>query len=225
MSDCSRLSSQASEIAAQIQKQCWEPRDSFYYTVDTQCIDQRAALIPNVPRGMDMAWQSLRLRVQTFTGFLPLWRGVATAEQAKNLIQANYLNDERFRSNWGGRSLSSQEPMYSLTFSSNLSNWLGPVWIIVNYFVWRALTNYGFQNIASELADKTIRLLDSDLASHGSLNEYYHPDTGLSLSHSGFIDWNLLILEMVQPKQMSPSGHLVWMKHVAINSYFSQVSL
>jgi len=29
-----------------------------------------------------------------------------------------------------------------------------------------------------------------------SLNEYYHPDTGAALSHKGFMDWNLLALEM-----------------------------
>lgn len=197
MNDSLHLSSQASDLEVEIQKQCWEPRDSFYYTVDTQCVDQRTALIPNIPRGMDMTWQSLRLRVQTFTGFLPLWCGLATTDQAKDLVRTNYLQDDRFRSAWGVRSLSCREPMYSLVFSSNPSNWLGPVWIIVNYFVWRALTNYGFHDAASDLADKTIRLLASDLANNGSLNEYYHPDTGTALSHPGFIDWNMLVLEMV----------------------------
>jgi hypothetical protein len=37
----------------------------------------------------------------------------------------------------------------------------------------------------------------TDLAANGSLNEYYHPDTGLALSHKGFMDWNLLVLEMM----------------------------
>jgi hypothetical protein len=32
---------------------------------------------------------------------------------------------------------------------------------------------------------------------NGSLNEYYHPDTGAALSHKGFMDWNLLVLEMI----------------------------
>jgi hypothetical protein len=27
--------------------------------------------------------------------------------------------------------------------------------------------------------------------------EYYHPDSGLALNHKGFLDWNLLVLEMV----------------------------
>jgi putative isomerase len=195
--DQERLSKQAQALGDQIRKLCWDPRDSFYYTVDVQCVDRRAELIPTVKRGMDMSWQCLPLRVQTFTGFLPLWCGLATPEQAKLLVEKNYLADQRFRGDWGVRSLSSSETMYSMEFSSNPSNWLGPVWIIVNYFVWKGLRDFGFHAEADDLRDKTLRLLSSDLTKNGSLNEYYHPDTGASLSHKGFMDWNLLVLEMI----------------------------
>jgi len=165
--------------------------------VDVQCVDRRAELIPGIPLGMAMSWQTLPQRVQMFTGFLPLWCELATKEQAEDLVRANYIADERFRSKWGVRSLSSYEFMYSLTFSSNPSNWLGPVWILVNYYVWKGLKNYGFAAEAADLADKTIRLLATDIANNGSLNEYYHPDTGSALSHKGFVDWNMLVLEMM----------------------------
>jgi putative isomerase len=67
----------------------------------------------------------------------------------------------------------------------------------VNYFAWKALQRYGFHKEASELTDKTISLLASDLKVNGSLNEYYDPDTGKALSHKGFMDWNLLVSEMI----------------------------
>jgi putative isomerase len=192
-----RLSTQAEELAQGIQTFCWDSRDSYYYTVDVQCIDRRAELIPTVPRGMGMSWKCLPTRIQMFTGFLPLWCGVSPQQNAQQLISTNYLTDDRFCALWGVRSLSSREAMYSLEFSSNPSNWLGPVWIIVNYFVWKSLQRYGYKNEADALADKTILLLSRDLEANGSLNEYYHPDTGAALSHKGFIDWNLLVLEMV----------------------------
>lgn len=192
-----RLSGQARDLGARIQEYCWDPRDRFYYTVDVQCVDRRAELIPNVPRGMPMSWKCLPLRIQMFTGFLPLWCGLATPQQANELVQAHYLDNQDFRAPWGVRSLSAQETMYSLARSSNPSNWLGPIWIIVNYLVWKGLKAYGFNDAAVDLADKTLRLLTSDLATNGSLNEYYDPDTGKSLSHHGFMDWNLLVLEMV----------------------------
>lgn len=193
--DRERLAHEAETLGADILKYCWDPRDRFFYTVDTQCVDKRAELIP-MKRGMDMSWKCLPLRIQTFTGFLPLWCGLATREQASALVQANYNADRRFRAEWGVRSLSSLESMYAMDASSNPSNWLGPVWIIVSYFAWRALKNYGFETEARELADKTLNLLATDLRAHGSLNEYYHPDTGAALSHPGFMDWNLLVLEM-----------------------------
>ncbi|MFZ2021678.1 MAG: MGH1-like glycoside hydrolase domain-containing protein [Terracidiphilus sp.] len=195
--DHDRLSSQAEELAQRIRRFCWDPRDSYYYTVDVQCVDRRAELIPTVQRGMDMSWRCLPTRIQMFTGFLPLWCGIAPQQSAQKLVSTNYLADDRFCAQWGARSLSSHETMYSLEFSSNPSNWLGPVWIIVNYFVWKALQRYGYKREADALADKTILLLSKDLEANGSLNEYYHPDTGAALSHHGFIDWNLLVLEMI----------------------------
>jgi len=195
--DHERLSRQAEELAQRIEKFCWDPRDGYYYTVDVQCVDRRAELIPSVPRGMDMSWRCLPTRIQMFTGFLPLWCGIASPQNAQRLVSVNYNADDRLRAQWGVRSLSSRETMYSLEFTSNPSNWLGPVWIIVNYFVWKGLERYGYKMEADALADKTILLLSRDLKADGSLNEYYHPDTGVALSHKGFVDWNLLVLEMI----------------------------
>lgn len=191
------LSARADALAGNIQNYCWDPRDSYYYSADVQCVDRRAELIPSVARGMDMSWKSLPMRIQMFTGFLPLWCGIASPEQAAEMVRVNYGADDRLRARWGVRSLSNREPMYSMAFSSNPSNWLGPVWIIVNYFAWKGLQRYGFKAEADALADKTIALLAGDLKANGSLNEYYHPDTGVALSHKGFMDWNLLVLEMV----------------------------
>ena len=67
----------------------------------------------------------------------------------------------------------------------------------MNYFIWKELKDFGFQDEANKLADKTLRLLSTDLATNGSLTEYYHPDTGNALSHKGLMDWNLLVLEMI----------------------------
>ena len=195
--DHDRLTSQAEGLAQRIHKFCWDPRDNYYYTVDVQCVDRRAELIRTVPRGMDMSWRCLPMRIQMFTGFLPLWCGIAPRQDAQKLVSTNYLADDRLCARWGARSLSARETMYSLEFSSNPSNWLGPVWIIVNYFVWKALQRYGYRTEAYALAEKTLLLLSRDLERNGSLNEYYHPDTGAALSHKGFLDWNLLVLEMI----------------------------
>ncbi len=204
--DALRLRGKATALGECIVRCCWDPRDQYFYTADVQCVDRRAELIPGIQRGMAMSWQTLPLRIQTFTGFLPLWCGLATPRQANGLVRRNFLGDDRLRCRWGVRSLSRLETMYSLEFSSNPSNWLGPVWIIANYFVWKALARYGYATEAKELADATVSLLANDIADSGSMNEYYHPDTGAPLSHRGFMDWNLLVMEMAVPGLLNDGG-------------------
>jgi len=114
------------------------------------------------------------------------------------LVEGSYLADDGFRAAYGVRSLSRHETMYELVFSSNPSDWLGPVWIIVNYFTRKAQKNYGYRDEAAELRDKMLKLLADDLAKHGSLNEYYNPDTGAAMSQASFMDWNLLVMEMAE---------------------------
>jgi putative isomerase len=99
--DHDRLSAQAETLAQQIQTYCWDPRDSYFYSVDVQCVDRRAELIPTVPRGMDMSWKCLPMRIQMFTGFLPLWCGIASQAQADELVKINYLADDRLCARWG----------------------------------------------------------------------------------------------------------------------------
>ncbi|HEX4030422.1 MAG TPA: trehalase family glycosidase [Terracidiphilus sp.] len=197
-SDHDRIQLQAEALGAAIQKYCWDRRDAFYYTADVMCVDQRSKWLPGIGQGMAMSWRSLPMRIQTVAGFLPLWCGLASAQQANELVERNYRRDDRFRAAFGVRTLSSFEPMYSLTaHSGNPSNWLGPIWIITNYLTWKALKNYGFEAEAAELADKTVTLLANDLETSGTLNEYYQPDTGEPISHRGFVDWNMLVLEMI----------------------------
>ena len=60
-----------------------------------------------------MSWKCLPMRIQMFTGFLPLWCGIAPQQNAQKLIRANYLADDRLCAQWGVRSLSDRETMYS----------------------------------------------------------------------------------------------------------------
>jgi len=194
-SEAEQYEREAGTLARAIQQNCWDPRDRFFYTADVQCVDRRAELIHGIPLGMSMSWSSLPLRLQTFTGFLPMWAGIATQDQSRALVE-HLRNGRSLGARYGVRTLSAVEPMYSLAASSNPSNWLGPVWIIANYLTWSGLVRGGFREQADAMAAVTISMLARDLRHSGSLNEYYHPDSGAPLSHAGFMDWNLLVLEM-----------------------------
>jgi hypothetical protein len=47
-----------------------------------------------------------------FTGFLPLWCGIAPQQHAEKLIRTNYLAGDLLRAQWGARSLSSLKTVY-----------------------------------------------------------------------------------------------------------------
>jgi putative isomerase len=193
--DSKQLQLDASRHLQLIQEICWDTRDQCFYAQDVLCADHRAEKIPWAPPGMPMEWASLPIRIQGFTSFLPLWCGAATPEQAE-AMRKHLANSSTFGSPHGVRTLSEREPMYSLAKSGNPSNWLGPIWILANYFVWKALLRYGFEADAKILAVKTVTLLEKDARSSGSLHEYYHPETGEPLMNRGFLSWNMLALEM-----------------------------
>lgn len=186
----------ADELSRIVSTICWDKRDQFFYTQDVLCGDHRAKLIPWAAPGMPMEWQSLHIRIQSFTGFLPLWCGAATQAQADAMLE-HALNPDTFYAAFGIRSLALNEPMFSLAQSNNPSNWLGPIWIVANYFIWSGLRRYGYAEQATDLARRTLDLLERDLRSNGDLHEYYHPDTGAPLMNKGFLSWNYLACEML----------------------------
>ena len=94
------------------------------------------------------------------------------------MVECHYRDPEGFSAPFGIRTLAKYEPMYNLRASGNPSSWLGPVWGISNYLVWRGLLNYGYETEAGELAEKTISLFGRDLERFGALHEYYDPETG-----------------------------------------------
>jgi putative isomerase len=184
----------ADDLARAINAYCWDERDEAFYSVDfaLRSINPSDWLHKGAPR----AWNCLLLRIDNWSSFLPLWAGFASHEQAKRLVK-RYHDDRTFRCNYGIRSLSRLEKMYNLRASNNPSNWLGPVWGISNYLMFRGLQKYGFTEDAQEIAEKTVRLFGKDLENSGSLHEFYHPDNGEPIMTKDFQNWNFLVLNMI----------------------------
>ena len=106
-------------------------------------------------------------------------------------------NDDIF-ARYGIRTLARNEKMYSLAKSEgNPSNWLGSVWGIANYCVYKGLLNYGQTETAEKLQSATVALLQKNLKEHSDFFESYHPDTGEPFMHPGFLSHNLPLIEML----------------------------
>lgn len=194
-------SEKAYRLTEKIQEECWDRRDRFFYSVD---VDIKTRKFDWFHVGLGVFWKTLPIKVRVWSGFIPMFAGIATKEQAESMRE-HILDEGTFNSPFGPRTLSRDEKMYDLSATNNPSNWLGPIWIISNYIVFRGLMRYEFRKEAEELCRKTVELLGRDLEQTGELHEYYEPETGKPVMNSGFINWNMLVLNMVDELQGKPS--------------------
>jgi len=191
------------KIVAAIDAFCWDKRDGWYYSCDAQCRQnlKQHRYFPPLNTYLTPFWKVLPVRIRTFSGLLPLAAGIASETQARSVI-GKLLDPDEFWTPYGIRSLSKAEDRFYAPAESrgNPSNWLGPIWIVVGYFAWRALKNYGYEAEAGQLAENTLNLLLNDYRATGMLHEYYLPETGEPVCGPGFLSWNLLAFCMRDPK-------------------------
>lgn len=194
---------EADRLIKQVQEYCWDPRDGFYYSVD---LNLRPVEKPDVKSlqpgqlffhvGQPRTYDCLIQRLSVWSGFMAMWAGIAKPEQARLMVDRHFRDTTSYNAPAGIRSLSPLEKMYDTRASGNPSSWQGPVWINVNYLVFRGLINYGYKEEARELAEKTILLLGRDFERFGALHEYYLPENGEPVLNKGFQNWNFLVLNM-----------------------------
>ncbi len=191
--DVSEYHAEAENLKTAVQTYCYDEKDGFYYSVDL-------ALLPIEPNGRHAGcprhWDCLIQRIGVWSGFMAMWSGIATPEQAKRMVEENLLDDKAFWAPFGVRTLSKYEKMYCVVPSGNPSCWLGPIWGISNYMVFRGLVKYGFDDLARELAQKTIDMFTADIEKTGVLHEYYDPESGEPVINPDFQNWNLLSINM-----------------------------
>ena len=194
----------AAEVRAAVREHCFDNWTGFFYSCDLN-LNPRKEHTEKMPLhfGLQREWDCLIMRIGVWSGFMALWSGIASKEEAARV--AKFWNDpDTFAAEYGIRTLSKQEKMYSLNASSNPSNWLGPIWGLPNYAVYRSMKLYGYEDDARNLAEKTVRLFGRDLQQHGAFNEYYQPDNGEPISHVGFQSWNYLVLNMIADLEGRP---------------------
>ena len=187
----------AAELREAVRKHCFDEWTGFFYSCDL-ALKPRQEHPEKVTLhfGMPREWDCLIMRIPVWSGFLALWSGIADGREAARCAEM-WRDDRTFRAAYGIRTLSATEKMYSLNVSCNPSNWLGPVWGIGNYAVYRAMKQYGYEDDARELAEKTVRLFGRDVRRFGAFHEYYQPESGEPLSFIGFQSWNYLVVNMI----------------------------
>ena len=186
-------------LVAAVQRECWDPRDRFFYSVD---VDIRTRKFDWFHQGLGVFWKTLPIKVRVWSGFLPMLAGFATQEQAAALAR-HAFDEPTFFSPWGVCTLAKDERMFDLSVTNNPSNWLGPIWLVANYCVFKGLLQYGYRAEAEKIAAGSLKLLADDLRTSGSIHEYYSPLDGTPIMNGGFINWNILALTMMKELEES----------------------
>ena len=198
-----RYNDMAAVLKKAVQEHCWDEKDGMYYSVDINLLPYTGEpeYIFGKPfvlhEGAPRDYPCLIQRLGCWSGFMALWAGIATEQQAERMVKENLMDERTFCAPYGVRTLSKLEKMYNMRPTHNPSNWQGPIWGVSNYMVFRGLADYGFNKEARTMAQKTVALYGSDLKKEGALHEYYNPDTGEPIINKGFQNWNYLVLNMI----------------------------
>lgn len=114
-------------------------------------------------------------------GWIPLWAGLATAEQAE-AIKDNMMNPELFNTKVPFQTLSASHPK----FKPDGGYWRGPNWLDQAYFGVMGLKNYGYYQEANEAIYKLIHQAEGVIEKGKSIRENYNPITGEGLESENF---------------------------------------
>lgn len=143
--------------SALINNYLWDDSTIFYYNVNKN--NQSFTFETNND-----------LKIKEIIGFLPLWAGIPDKERADKLMKS-MLNKDEFWRRFGIPTLSAKDDYYN-----PIGYWNGPVWIQWQYLIFRGLLDYGYKEIAKELADKVMDNVINQLKVDHYFWEFYSAD-------------------------------------------------
>ena len=131
------------------------------------------------------------IKTKTSELFMPLYAGLLTPEEAKQLVA--YLEDPKngFATKYPIPSTATTEK----AFDPN-DYWRGPTWVNTNFMVMEGLLRYGYHDEAQSLYEKTVAMIRQN---DGPMrfDEGYNPSTGKAVRQGQF-GWSTLVVSMAR---------------------------
>ena len=153
-------------VQATALQRCWDEQEGYFYSRDFITHDL--------------------LREQTIASLLPLYSGVITKDQAERIVSCikSY------------KSFGLNHPIPSVPLNNKefdpLRYWKGPSWINTNWLIVDGLRRYGYDELATEISEKTIELVNA----HGPY-EYFSPLDGQPLGAANFSWTAALTIDLI----------------------------
>lgn len=115
---------------------------------------------------------------------LPLWTGILPEKIRQRLI-AHLKNPREFWGEYVIPTVARNDPAYDPD-----TMWRGPVWANINYIFIEALQRAGEETLASELREKTLKMI----MDQQGIFEYYNAETGMPpLKAGGMFSWTAAV--------------------------------
>jgi putative isomerase len=107
------------------------------------------------------------------TSFYPLLAGIVPEDRARRMVEEHLLNPEEFWGEWVIPSISRDDSAYP-----DQAYWRGRIWGPMNFLIHEGLKRSGFDTVARELAEKSLRLFRKEWDREGHIHENQNADTG-----------------------------------------------
>jgi hypothetical protein len=173
-----KLANKTSDL---VNKLMWDEETQFYYSVNKE--------------DHSFMYLTRDLRRPEIIGFLTMWANAATPERAKSIVENYLLNPDKFWRKNGVPTLSADDDWFSPDVDY-CCKWNGPVWLLWDYMVYVGLCNYGFDEVASELAGKMMLAVETQLRKNHNFWESYSPDNDVLNSPSNYI-WDAIMAKLL----------------------------
>ncbi len=119
--------------------------------------------------------------------FSPMFAGILDSDDAEELVEEHLLNKKEFLTPFPIPTVAVSEPKFSPT-----EYWRGPMWVNINWMLYRGLKRYKFDDVAEQIRQKTIATIN-----RSGFREYYNPLTGDGLGAKDF-GWSTLVVDMMK---------------------------
>ena len=175
----------ADKISELVNELMWDEESEFYYSVNK--------------KDHSFKFMTRDLRREEIIGFLPLWAEAVPKERADKLVK-KLTDPDKFWRKYGVPTLAADDEWYS-PYVDYCCKWNGPVWLLWDYMVFHGLKNYGYDDIANELADKMMLAVTTQLSVNHNFWESFSPDYKVLNSPSNYI-WDAIMAKLLIERYM-----------------------